>query len=120
MKKTKSKRILTIVVLAAAAVLLFGGLYWDSGTGEHIGITAQSAVDSITIKWKKQENVQYFEVYRADITDQEEYVVPGRDAYEKIATVLGNEKSYMDTDVEKGHTYGYAVSGFHRSFGHSK
>jgi len=120
MKKTKPKRILTIVVLAAAAVLLFGGLYWDNGTSEHIGITAQSAVDSITIKWKKQENVQYFEVYRADITDQEEYVFPGRDAYEKIATVLGDENSYIDADVEKGHTYGYAVSGFHRSFGHSK
>ena len=120
MKKTKSKRILTIVVLAAAAVLLFGGLYWDKGTGEHIGITTQSAVDSITIKWKKQENVQYFEVYRADITDQKEYVFPGRDAYEKIATVLGDEKSYKDTEVEAGHTYGYAVSGFHRSFGHSK
>ena len=121
-KNNKVRGIVTIIVLIAAAVILFGGKsFWDgAGSGEHIGISTEPTLDSINIKWKKQDDVQFFEVYRVDITDTEEGYYPAFDEYEKIATVLGDEKSYDDTDVETGRTYGYVVSGFYRSFGHTK
>ena len=117
----KSKIIVVIVIIAALALLFGGKNLWDgAGEGEHMGISLEPAIDSINIKWKKQDDVQFFEVYRVDITVTEEGYYPAFDDYEKIATVPGDEKSCEDTDVETGRTYGYAVSGFYRSFGHTK
>ena len=120
-KKKIGGRIAVIILIIIAAALLFGGHFgFGSGDAEHIGITTEAATDSITIGWKQQDDVQYYEVYRIDFGQDGVDGYPAFEEYENIAYVNGDKKSYKDADVETGHTYGYVVAGYRKSFGHVK
>ena len=119
------RKISAILMIIAAAVVLFGGcgLFHNDSAEKHIGFSTEAAVDSITLKWKKQDDIDYYEIYRTDISEGvyngDETSLRSKD-YENIAQVNGDQRVYRDTDVISGHTYAYVVSGFHKSFGHVK
>ena len=111
------------IVLVIAAMLVFGGCSGSShGDSEvkHFGFSTEAAPDSITLKWKKQEDVDHYEIYRVDITEgnyREDETLLKLEDYETVATLNGDSRSYQDTDVESGHTYAYVVSGFRENSG---
>ena len=126
MKRTNRKRIsvicIAVLVIAAAVYMLpagHPGILQNETDDQYLGFSTEAALDSITIKWKPRDHVDYYEICRLDISENGDSI-PALKEYEKIASVNGEKRSYTDTDTVPGHTYAYVITGFRKSFGRSK
>lgn len=127
---TKSRKkavamIAGIVAIIVVVVLCAVCIGWpNAGNSETLmWLSTESAIDSITLSWDERDGIGYYEIFRTDISGTDygnEDVVPDLKDYELIAEVDGATSSYTDEDVETGHTYGYAVTGFSGLFGFTK
>lgn len=122
-KPSTGRKAITILLIIVAAFFVFGGKteLGSDNEGELIGINVESEMTAMELSWKPQDNIHYYELSRADITD----VLPGEDnvarsEYSKIATIGGNKGTYRDENVKMGHRYAYVVDGYRKSFGHLK
>ena len=113
-----------LLIIIAGLLIIAGGCVafgYHNDNVKHIGFSTDPTFDSIAIKWKQQHNVQYYDIYRLDITDTvDKAIYPPLEEYEVIASVDGDSHSYKDSDVQSGHVYAYEITGFRKGFFHPK
>lgn len=124
-KKKSGGKIAAVILMAAIAIFLLSW-YFDFGEDdsapEYMSFTTISAMDSMTLEWKQHDDVQYYEIFRKDITDDfvEDDVSVSRDQYTRLDMVEDGQHKYTDRNVEFGHCYAYVIDGYHKSFGRIK
>lgn len=121
-----NKRSVIILIIVIALLIILAGYFATDKSRDEEGLMSlymDTAVDSITLNWEGHEKASNYEIYRIDISEgayANGDIFPKWNEYRLIACVNGDIKSYSDNDVQEGHTYAYAVSGYYEKFGGEK
>lgn len=123
------KKIICLFVAVVMAATLTIGATIDTGmaaskTVKRLQVSLKSNMTSISVKWKRKQNIKRYVIYRADVTkdvlDQENDYTYKMSQYKRIGKVSGKKRSYADKKAKRDHYYAYVVKAYKKVRGKYK